>query len=177
MKFCWETEFKKTEIGRIPNDWDVKRIEEIAEVSTGGTPSREKKEYWGGNIKWVKSQEVRNRFIWDTEETITEEAMKNSNAKRIYPPNTVLVALYGATAGEISLLKIPATINQAIAALEGKKVDNLFLFYSLLGNKGRLKDLAIGSAQQNLYLKDIKGFKIPIPITKEEQTRIATVLS
>jgi len=177
LKFRWETEFKETPIGKIPKEWEVRRLEDIAKISSGGTPSRKKKEYWNGDINWVKSQEVRAQFIWKTEEKITEAGMKNSTAKQIYPPNTVLIALYGATAGEIAILKIPATINQAIAALEAKHVEDLFLFYSLTGNKKRLKESPIGSAQQNLYLRDIKQFTIPIPPTKEEQERIATVLS
>ena len=177
LKFKWETEFKETEIGEIPNDWEVRKIEEIANVSTGGTPSRKNEEYWGGDISWVKSQEVRKYFIWETEEKITEKGMRKSNAKRIYLPNTVLIALYGATAGEAALLKVPATVNQAIAALEGHKTNNLFLFYLLLANKERLKDISIGSAQQNLYLKDIKNFEVALPPANDEQSRIATVLS
>ena len=112
----------------MPREWEIKKIEEIANVLTGGTPSRKNKEYWGGDINWVKSQEVRKYFIWETEEKITEKGMRKSNAKRIYLPNTVLIALYGATAGEAALLKVPATVNQAIAALEGHKASNLFLF-------------------------------------------------
>ncbi|RLE40321.1 restriction endonuclease subunit S [Candidatus Woesearchaeota archaeon] len=177
LKFKWETEFKETEIGEIPNDWEVRKIEEIANVSTGGTPSRKNEEYWGGDISWVKSQEVRKYFIWETEEKITGKGMRKSNAKRIYLPNTVLIALYGATAGEAALLKVPATVNQAIAALEGHKTNNLFLFYLLLANKERLKDISIGSAQQNLYLKDIKNFEVALPPANDEQSRIATVLS
>ena len=177
LKFKWETEFKETEIGEIPKDWEVRKIEEIANVSTGGTPSRKNEEYWGGDINWVKSQEVRKYFIWETEEKITEKGMRKSNAKRIYLPNTVLIALYGATAGEAALLKVPATVNQAIAALEGHKTNNLFLFYLLLANKERLKDISIGSAQQNLYLKDIKNFEVALPPANDEQSRIATVLS
>jgi len=177
IKFKWETEFKQTEIGEVPREWEIKKIEEIANVLTGGTPSRKNKEYWGGDINWVKSQEVRKYFIWETEEKITEKGMRKSNAKRIYPPNTVLIALYGATAGEVALLKVPATVNQAIAALEGHKASNLFLFHLLLANKERLKDVSIGSAQQNLYLKDIKNFEVVLPPANDEQSRIATVLS
>ena len=177
IKFKWETEFKQTEIGEVPREWEIKKIEEIANVLTGGTPSRKNKEYWGGDINWVKSQEVRKYFIWETEEKITEKGMRKSNAKRIYPPNTVLIALYGATAGEVALLKVPATVNQAIAALEGHKASNLFLFHLLLANKERLKDVSIGSAQQNLYLKDVKNFEVVLPPANDEQSRIATVLS
>jgi len=178
LKFKWETEFQKTNVGEIPKEWTVKKIKDIADVSTGGTPSRKIEKYWGGNINWLKSQEVRNRFIYDTQEKISREGMNDSNAKRIYPPNTVVLALYGATAGETALLKINSTINQALAALEGrvKNSDNYFLFYSLLQSKERLLREATGAAQQNLYLKTVKEFSIPIP-DYEEQRRIAIALS
>ena len=175
IKFKWETEFKETEIGEIPRDWKVREISEIAETSTGGTPSRKNEKYWGGNLNWLKSQEVNDNYIYDTEEKITEEGRKNSNAKRIYPPGTLIMALYAApTAGRVAILKTYSTVNQALAALESEY--NQFLFYSLIGNRERLLLWASGAAQQNLNLKLVKEFPIPIP-PPPEQTRIATVLS
>ncbi|ENN96239.1 restriction modification system DNA specificity domain-containing protein [Methanocaldococcus villosus KIN24-T80] len=175
VKFRWETEFKETEIGKIPKDWEVKRLGEIANISTGGTPSRKKKEYWNGKINWLKSKEVQDNYIYDTEEKITEKGMKNSNAKRLYPPGTLILAIYASpTAGRVAILKIPSTINQALAAIEGN--NNKFLFFSLIGNRERLLLRASGAAQQNLNLEIVKNFEIPYP-QPEEQTRISTVLS
>ena len=175
LKFKWETEFKKTEIGEIPREWEVREISEIAETSTGGTPSRKNEKYWGGNLNWLKSQEVNDNYIYDTEEKITEEGRKNSNAKRIYPPGTLIMALYAApTAGRVAILKTYSTVNQALAALESEC--NQFLFYSLIGNRERLLLWASGAAQQNLNLKLVKEFPIPLP-HPSEQSRIATVLS
>jgi len=175
IKFKWETEFKETEIGEIPRDWEVREISEIAETSTGGTPSRKNEKYWGGNLNWLKSQEVNDNYIYDTEEKITEEGRKNSNAKRIYPPGTLIMALYAApTAGRVAILKTYSTVNQALAALESEC--NQFLFYSLIGNRERLLLWASGAAQQNLNLKLVKEFPIPLP-HPSEQSRIATVLS
>jgi len=177
LRLRWEIDFKETNIGAIPKDWNVSRIADVAEVSSGGTPSRKVKEYWNGTINWLKSQEVRNRFIYETEEKISKEGMNNSNAKRVYNPGTVVLALYGATAGEAGLLKTRSTINQALAALEGKnECDNRFLFYSLLSSKERLLLETVGAAQQNLYLKTIKDFALAKPEVKE-QFRIASALS
>jgi len=175
MKFRWETEFKETEIGEIPRDWEVEQIKDIAKVTTGGTPSRKEPRYWNGKINWLKSQEVNDNYIYETEEKISEEGMKNSNAKIIYPPGTLVIAIYAApTAGRVSILKTFTTINQALAALESK--NNKFLFYSFIANRERLLLQASGAAQQNLNLELLKEFLIPYP-PLPEQNRIATILS
>ena len=82
----------------IMAEWRTVALRDIAGTATGGTPSRKKAEYYGGGIPWVKSGELRDNIINVTEETITEVALKKSNAK-LFPPGTLLVALYGATAG------------------------------------------------------------------------------
>jgi len=156
----------------------IRKLDDISEISSGGTPSRKVKEYWDGTINWLKSQEVRRAFVYDTEEKISVLGMNRSSARKIYPPDTVVLALYGATAGEVALLKTSSTINQAIAALEGRirECNNHFLFYSLMQNKERLLLETTGAAQQNLYLKMVKEFTIPLP-SYEEQCRVASVLS
>ncbi len=175
IKFRWETEFKETEIGEIPKDWEVKKLGEISEITTGGTPRRNNPLYWNGNINWLKSQEVADNYIYDTEEKITELGRKNSNAKKIYSPGTLILALYASpTAGRVAILKTYSTINQALAAIEGE--NNMFLFFSLIANRERLLLSASGAAQQNLNLKLVKDFEIPLP-PLPEQSRIATVLS
>jgi len=175
LKFRWETEFKKTEIGEIPKDWEIKKLGDIAEITTGGTPRRNNPLYWNGNINWLKSQEVADNYIYDTEEKITELGQKNSNAKKTYPPGTLIIALYASpTAGRVALLRTFSTINQALAAIVGE--NNRFLFFSLIGNRERLLLSASGAAQQNLNLQIVKDFEIPLP-SLPEQSRIATVLS
>jgi len=175
VKFKRETEFKKTEIGEIPKDWEVKKMENIGKVSTGGTPARKNEKYWDGNINWLTSQEVNDNYVYHTKEKITEEGVKNSNARIIYPPGTLIIALYAApTAGRVAILKTPSTINQALAAIESE--NNQFLFYSVIGNRERLLLYASGAAQQNLNLGIVKEFPIPYPLPTE-QSRIATVLS
>jgi type I restriction enzyme S subunit len=175
LKFRWETEFKETEIGEIPKDWEIRKLGDIAEITTGGTPRRNNPLYWNGNINWLKSQEVADNYIYDTEEKITELGQKNSNAKKIYPPGTLIIALYASpTAGRVALLRTFSTINQALAAIVGE--NNRFLFFSLIGNRERLLLSASGAAQQNLNLQIVKDFEIPLP-PLPEQSHIATVLS
>ena len=100
----------------MTNEWQVKRIEEIAKTTSGGTPSRTNKSYYSGNILWVKSGELTDNFIFDTEEKISEDAVKNSSAK-LFPTGTVLVAMYGATVGKTAILKKAATTNQAVCGI------------------------------------------------------------
>ena len=149
-------------------------------ISSGGTPSRKNAEYFTaaatGHL-WVKSKELLDNAIGDTEERISEEGLKNSSAK-YFPAHAVLVAMYGANVGQLGWLKAPATVNQAICGLvvdEGK-ADWRYVFYSLLLTRGDLTLQALGAAQQNLNQDLIRQFAIdlpPLPI----QRRIAGIMS
>jgi len=169
-------EFKDTEIGRIPKDWEVKNIGDIAQTSSGGTPNRAKKEYYNGNIPWVKSSELKDNIIYDTEEKITGEGLQNSSAK-ILPKGTLLVAMYGATIGKTGILGIDAAMNQAICAISPNKIFDLnFLKHCIIFGRERLVSISSGGAQPNISQEIIRAFKIPLPSLQEQQ-RIAEILS
>ena len=89
------------------NNWQIKKLGEVCKTTSGGTPSRKNKNYYSGTIPWVKSGELDRGIIFDTEEKITEEAIKNSSAK-IFPKGTLLIALYGATIGKLAFLVVYA---------------------------------------------------------------------
>ncbi len=108
------------EIGEMPEGWVIRKISDIAETSSGGTPSRDKKEYFIGSIPWVKSGELKDNTIYDTEEKITEKGLQNSSAK-LFPKGTLLIALYGATVGKTGILGMDATTNQAVCAILSKR--------------------------------------------------------
>jgi type I restriction enzyme S subunit len=115
--------------------WENKRIEEIAKTTSGGTPSRSNKNYYDdGNTLWVKSGELNDNYIIDTEEKITDEAIRNSSAK-LFPVGTVLIAMYGATVGKTAILKREATTNQAICGImpNHNLFNNEFLRSQLVG--------------------------------------------
>lgn len=134
---------------------------EVIKTSSGGTPSRSKMEYYSGTIKWVKSKELQGGFIFETEEMITHEAVKNSSAK-LLPANTILIAMYGATVGEYGILAEPATCNQAICALiPNENYPYSFLFILTKFNKENLINMAVGSAQQNISQELIRQLGIP----------------
>ena len=97
-------------------DWQEEELGKLFFTTSGGTPSRKNSGYYGGNIPWVKSGELDKGIIIDTEEKITEEALKQSSAKK-FPPGTLLIALYGATIGKLSFLGVEAATNQAICGI------------------------------------------------------------
>ena len=125
------SKFKQTEIGIIPEDWEVKNVEDFCmKITSGGTPLRNNKEYWeNGTIPWLKTQELNDATIYAAEEKITQLGANNSSAK-LFPKNTILMAMYGATVGKLGLLKIEATTNQAFCAMIVNKdvADYKYLF-------------------------------------------------
>lgn len=161
--------------------WQVSTIESLcSQVTSGGTPSRKVPEYFvtphDGGIPWLKTKELDDRIIEETEEHITKEAMSASSAKML-PKGTVAMAMYGATVGKLAILGKAMTCNQAVCAMvvDEKKAEHRFLFYSLLHNREAIINLAVGSAQQNLSGQVIKNVRLPFP-NLAEQRRIAGVL-
>lgn len=153
-----------------------KTIKEVCvKTSSGGTPSTSKREYYGGNIPWLRTQEVDWCDIYDTEIKITDLALKNSSAK-IIPENCVIVAMYGATAAKVAINKIKLTTNQACCNLEINKSIALYryVFHWLSSQYEKLKSLGQGS-QSNINAGIIKDYPIPVP-PLEEQERIVAIL-
>jgi type I restriction enzyme S subunit len=146
-------------------------------VTSGGTPSTKRPEYYGGTIPWLRTQEVDFKPIYSTELFITEDGLNNSSAKWI-PEKTVIVAMYGATAGRSAITKIALTTNQACCNLiiDEAQADYRFVYYSLRLRYEELEGLAKGSAQTNLNAGIIKEFEIPLP-PLPVQRRIADILS
>lgn len=161
----------------IPFGWEIKTLDEVATVFAGGTPSRSNPAYYDGSVPWVKSGEVNKRLIYRTEETISELAVKESSAKWA-KRGSVLVAMYGATAGKVAKLMIDATLNQAVSAVNRKSeaTDNDFLFYAIENNSRELLNTVQGSGQPNLSGQLIKSLNLPVPPFPEQQ-KIATILS
>lgn len=154
---------------KIPNNWCWTRLENIAEWGSGGTPSRKKKEYYNGNIPWIKTGELNNGYIFNSEEKITELGLKNSSAK-LYPINTVIIAMYGATIGKVGILSIEATTNQACAcAIVYKNILFKYVFHYLIYQKEAFINKSKGGAQPNLSQEIIKKHEIPLPPIKEQQ--------
>lgn len=161
----------------MTNNWQKIRLGDVcANVYSGGTPKSTNMEYYGGNIPWLNTKEVHFNRIYQTEKNITEIGLKNSSAKWV-PIDSVIVAMYGATAGNIAINKIPLTTNQACCNLiiDNSVANYQFIFYYLLLKNRELASLANGGAQQNLNAQQIKDFPISLP-PLDVQRRIAGVL-
>lgn len=158
-------EFEDSELGMIPKGWRVATIDEcVVDMKNGGTPSRKKDNYWNSNdVPWIKTGEIKNSLIIKSEEYISYEGLKNSSAK-ILPYNSVLMAMYGATAGKIGLLKFEACTNQACCAMICNSANkSIFLYLHLLNNQSYIESLAVGAAQQNLSKDTISKLKLIVP--------------
>lgn len=160
-------------------EYVIRHIGDICKkVCSGGTPTSSNMSYYeGGTIPWLNTNEVNFCNIYDTNKKITEEGLNNSAAKFI-PENSVIVAMYGVTAGKSAITKIPLTTNQACCNLiiDENQADYRYVYYFLLQQCDNLNKLANGGAQQNLNALIIKKFKISLPNLKI-QRKIASILS
>lgn len=158
------------------SEWTRTTLGNITSSYAGGTPDRTQPQLFGGTIPWVKSTEVNLGTILSTEETITELGFRSSAAKWI-PANTVVMALYSATAAQVAYLTIEAAANQAVLAIiSGGAIDSRFLFYSLTAAKSQLLFLAQGSGQPNLNKEIVERVSVDLP-PLPEQRKIARILT
>ena len=145
-------------------------------VVSGGTPKSTVSDYYNGSIPWLNTKEVHFNRIYSTEKTISDDGLKNSSAKWI-PSHCVIIAMYGATAGNVAINMLPLTTNQACCNLEldEEKADFRYIYYYLKYKYMDMSLLANGGAQQNLNAKIIKDFPISLPELKV-QRKIASML-
>jgi len=157
--------------GRIvQTEFEVIKIGDLFKTSSGGTPLRNKPEYYeNGKISWLKSGEVAQGYIYKSEEYITEEGLKNSSAK-LFPVNSVLVAMYGATAGQVGILKFESTTNQAVCCIyPNEKIIPEYLYYTLKQQTNKFVELSGGGGQPNISQQIIRDFEIPLPPLEIQQ--------
>ncbi len=174
--------YKQTVVGVIPEDWAVEDIAACAESASGITPARAAAEryFHGGTIPWVKTLDLNNSVIKETDECVTETALRETSLK-LYPAGSVLVAMYGGFSqiGRTGYLPFPATINQALTAIcpNDRKLDSKYLIYFLNHHVGYWKSVASSSRKDpNITGNDVRKFPISLPPTKEQRA-IATALS
>jgi restriction endonuclease S subunit len=159
----------------LPNGWEWVRLGEIGTWKSGSTPSRAEKDYYGGNIPWVKSGEVKQGRITQTEETITEAALRKCSLP-LNPVGSVLVAMYGANIGEVGILEIEATTNQAVCACQTySAVDKRFLLAMLHSLKRNFLSQGAGAAQPNISREKIIATIAPLPPLPEQVRIVARI--
>ena len=167
---------KKTEIGEIPEDWEVVRIKDVGSVITGTTPSTSVKEFWDGDIPFVTPSDFKNDsvYVYQTGRKVTSAGAQKG---RIIPKNSILVVCIGSTLGKIALSYEECITNQQINAIicENFKVNPFFVYYFLLKNQGLLKAYA-GTTTKPIVKKSLfETFLIPLP-PLPEQREIAEIL-
>lgn len=159
-----------------PKGWEVKKLGEVAETTSGGTPSKTHAEYYeGGTIPWLRSGEVSQGLIYETELFITQAGLDNSSAK-IVPVNTVAVAMYGATVGEVGIIKAPMCTNQAVCNIfPNENFTSAYLRYFLMAMKPKYTEVAAGGAQPNISQAIIRDTLVALPPLAIQQSFAAQI--
>ena len=159
-KMVWNEKLKR----EIPEGWDISLIKDIATTYSGGTPKSTNIEYYdNGEIAWINSGELNSPIITKTTNYITKCGLENSSAK-LYPSNSILVAMYGATAGKVSLLTFEACSNQAVCGVI-PTIENMlyYVYFHISSLYSHFFTLSTGSARDNISQDTIKNILLPIP--------------
>lgn len=173
----WGVDFLFNAVERT-NKFPIKTISKVCKISSGGTPSRSRKEYYSGNIPWIKTGELNDDIIFDTEEKISKVGLANSSAK-LYPAGSIIVAMYGATIGKTAKLGVEATTNQACAVLFDFSDEVLpdFIWLYIQSQVNFLKASAYGSAQPNINAQIVGNLEIPIPPIMKQKELVQMIAS
>ena len=159
----------------LPEGWVWCRLGEIGIWGSGVTPSRNKKEYYDGNIPWLKTGDLNDSYIYETSELISDLAVKEYSLKMI-PIGSILIAMYGATIAKLGLLEIEVTTNQACCTCTPfSGIVNKFLFHYLFSQKQNIKNKAEGGAQPNISKEKLINFLFPLPPLTEQHRIVEKV--
>ncbi|MCF2609933.1 restriction endonuclease subunit S [Prevotella copri] len=158
----------------MPKGWVWTTLGEIGSWQSGATPSRMNKDYYGGNIPWLKTGDLNDGTITYIPEYITQRALEETSV-RLNPKGSVLIAMYGATIGKIGILSFPATTNQACCACYEYSINQMFLFYFLLANRENFIAMGGGGAQPNISKEKIISTSMPLPPLKEQERIVAEI--
>lgn len=157
-------------LGEVPAHWDVKKITWIYSFGSGTTPQTDKIDYYEGNTPWVTTGELRENVIESSIKYISDRALEDYSALKIYPAGSLLIAMYGATIGRMGMLGLPATVNQACCVLyQPIEVCSKYTFFWLLSYRPILVSWASGGGQPNLSQDVLRTVRIPLPPMSEQQ--------
>ena len=164
-------------LGQVPAHWEVKRLSLLFEtISSGTTPDATDLEDGAGEVCWVTTGELRETVIFGTERRVSAQAVERLSALKVYPPGTLLIAMYGATIGRLGILGIEACTNQACCAFAHPRgVRMRFVFYALQSAQAALSLLASGGGQPNINQEKLRALRVAVP-NEAEQSAIAVFL-
>lgn len=176
---AWDhTDFQETQYGTIPAEWEIKTVNEVSSrIGSGGTPDTDKDEYYGGEIDWVKTDDLNSGLVTTTKTKITRKGLDESAAK-LFPEGTVVFAMYGGALGQNGRLGMEAAMNQACCGIvaDSTKIDPYLLHQQLIHRKQQLTALSAGTHQQNISQSMIQKFEVFVP-SLEEQSEMVSILS
>ena len=152
----------------IPNSWTWARMGQVGDWGAGSTPQRGNQDYYGGNILWLKTGELNNDIVYDTEEKITQRAFQDCSL-RMNKIGDVLIAMYGATIGKLAIVGKELTTNQACCGCTPYIVYNWFLFYFLMASRDSFIKKGEGGAQPNISRVKLVEHLIPLPPLNEQK--------
>lgn len=164
-------------IGQVPEYWEVKKITHIfPNIGSGTTPNSSDPSFYEGNINWLQTGDLTDGYIYKTSKTITHKALQTYSTLKIYPKNSLVIAMYGATIGKVGLLQIETTTNQACCVLSAAlNIEMKYIFYLFQGIKESLVAMSYGGGQPNISQEKIRSLKLPFP-NASEQEQIADYL-
>ena len=158
-------------LGDIPEHWEARKLSHgFTNIGSGTTPPSDQQEWYDGDIPWITTGELRENYITETEKKVTNEAIKNFSALKLFPKGSLSIAMYGATIGRLGILGVDATTNQACCVLYGgSSFDIKFTFYCLQAFKETIILLASGGGQPNISQDKIKSLIISCPPISEQK--------
>lgn len=181
MSFSRYPEYKDSGVewlGEVPGDWEVwKLAHAYSQIGSGTTPKTDNRSYYdGGDIPWVNTGDLNDGALEKCEKRVTELAIIDHSSLKTYPAGSLLIAMYGATIGKLSILNFPATVNQACCVFAGKsEIAPKFMFYWFLGLRQQIISLATGGGQPNISQDILRSLRVACP-SLPEQAQIADFL-
>jgi type I restriction enzyme, S subunit len=153
-------------LGDVPEHWEVWKLSHAFEkIGSGTTPKSDEVTYYeDGTIPWINTGDLNDRELFDCDKKVTEFALKNHSSLKIFPANSLIIAMYGATIGKLGLLRFEATVNQACCVFcDCSEIQSKFLFYWFIGMRQHVVSMATGGGQPNISQDILRSLKLSTP--------------
>jgi len=157
-------------LGTTPAQWEIMKVTWLFSIGSGTTPRSEDPAYYGGEVPWITTSELRESVVVATQKSVTKEALRDHPSLKMHPEGSVAVAMYGATIGRLGILGVAATVNQACCVFSNpRNVDTWFWFYWLQMRRSYLISLGYGGGQPNLSQELLRSIRVPLPPLRDQQ--------